>query len=92
MTTYKWHEFYNAAVLETDWSQMAGRIQAAESAITGRLRELSLNHAGAPEENQAIVDALNRLNTLRAEVARWRESNTPPTPGTAPQGWAVRRT
>jgi hypothetical protein len=55
MTTYKWHEFYNAAaVLETDWSQMEGRIQAAESAITGRLHELSLDHGGAPEENQAI--------------------------------------
>jgi len=75
MTTYKWHEPYNAAVLETDWSQMEGRIQAAESAITGRMHEFSLNHGGTPEENQAIVDALNRLNTLRADLALWRKSN-----------------
>lgn len=71
-TTYKWQEFYEAAVLETDWSRMEDRIQAAESAIKGRLQEFSLDHGGTPEENQAIVDALTSLNSLRADVASWR--------------------
>ena len=29
MTEYKWHEVYKAALLETDWSKMEDRIQAA---------------------------------------------------------------
>jgi hypothetical protein len=49
------------------------RIHAAESAITERLREFSANHGGTAEENQAIVDALNRLNTLRSDMASWRK-------------------
>jgi hypothetical protein len=73
-TTYKWFELYNAAVLETDWSQMDARIQAVESAIRGRLHEFAMDHGGSPEENQAIVDCLNKLNVLRGEVASWRES------------------
>ena len=73
-TTYEWFEFYNAAVLETDWSKMEERIQTAESAIRQRLHEFSLNHGGTPEENQAIVDCLNRLNLLRADVTSWRKS------------------
>jgi hypothetical protein len=72
--TFKWHEFYNTAVLETDWSQMDARIQVAEDAMKARLNEFSLNHGGTPEENQAIVDCLNKLNILRAEVASWRGS------------------
>jgi hypothetical protein len=73
-TTSRWHELYEAAVLETDWSKMEKRIQAAESAIKDRLHEFSLNHGGTREENQAIVDTLNRLNVLRADVASWRKS------------------
>ena len=73
-TTYRWHAFYEAAVLETDWSRMEERIRAAESAIRERLQAFSLDHGGTPEENQAIVDTLNRLNALRADVASWRES------------------
>ena len=73
-TTSRWHELYEAAVLETDWSKMEERIQAAESAIKDRLHEFSLNHGGTREENQAIVDTLNRLNVLRADVASWRKS------------------
>jgi hypothetical protein len=75
-STYKWHEFYNAAVLETDWSQMDARIQAAERALKERLYQFSLNHGGTPEENQAIVDCLNNLNILRADLASWRQSTS----------------
>jgi hypothetical protein len=74
MKTYKWHELYNAAVLETNWTQIESRIQAAESAISGRLQEFALDHGGTPEENQAIVDALDRLKALRSDVTFWRQS------------------
>jgi hypothetical protein len=69
--TYQWHEFYKAAVLETDYSTMEERIRAAESAIHGRQHELSLNGAGTPEERQAISDALNALGVLRKDAAAW---------------------
>jgi hypothetical protein len=68
-----WQELYKAAVLETTWSRLTERIHAAESAITERLREFSVRHGGMAEENQAIVDALNRLNTLRSDMASWRK-------------------
>jgi hypothetical protein len=77
-TTYKWFERYSAAVLETDWSKIDNRISAVEAEIQERLREFSLNHGGSPEENRAIVDALDRLKALRADVASWRESNLKP--------------
>jgi hypothetical protein len=69
-----WYELYRAAVLETDWSKMEERIQAAESAISGTLREFSLNHGGTPDENKALADALNSLHGLRRDVAMWRGS------------------
>ena len=37
--TYKWHEVYKAAVLETDWTKMEERIQAAEAALHARKHE-----------------------------------------------------
>jgi len=70
--TYKWHEVYKAAVLETDWSKMERKIQAAENGTGVRLHEFSLNHGGTPEENQAIMDALHGLDILRKEVAAWQ--------------------
>jgi hypothetical protein len=70
-TTPKWHEVYKAALLETDWSKMAERIQAAEAMIQERKNEFDLNHGGTPEENQAITDAMRSLNVLRTEVAAW---------------------
>jgi uncharacterized protein YecA (UPF0149 family) len=71
--TYKWHEVYKAAVLETDWTKMEERIQAAEAALHERKNEFALNHGGTPEENQAIEDALRGLGILRDDAARWRE-------------------
>ena len=73
-TKYGWQELYAAALLETDWSKIEGKIQAAENGIRTRLDEFSMNHGGTPEENQAIQDALNGLDILRKEVAAWQGS------------------
>jgi uncharacterized protein YecA (UPF0149 family) len=72
--TYKWHEVYKAALLETDWSKMEERIATAEAALHLRIDEFALNHGGTPEENQAIEDALNGLNVLRNDLAAWQGS------------------
>ena len=73
-TKYGWQALYATALLETDWSKIEGKIQVAENGIKARLHEFSMNHGGTPEENQAIEDALNGLNTLRKGVAAWQES------------------
>jgi hypothetical protein len=73
-TKYGWQQFYATALLETDWSKMEVKIQAAENGIRTRLDEFSMNHGGTPEENQAIEDALHGLATLRKEVATWQGS------------------
>jgi len=73
-TKYGWQELYVITVLETDRSKIEGHIQVAENAIRVRVHELSLNHGGTQEENQAIEDALNGLNVLRNEVAAWRSN------------------
>jgi hypothetical protein len=70
--TGEWEKLYQAAILETDWSKIEERIQAADSAISARLQELSINHGGAPEENQRMKDALSGLVALRGEVVTWR--------------------
>jgi hypothetical protein len=68
-TKYGWQELYATALLETDWTKIERKIQAAENGIRTRLHEFSMNHGGTPEENQAIVDALNGLDVLRKDVA-----------------------
>jgi hypothetical protein len=75
--TYKWFETYKAALLETDWSKMPERIQAAEAALSQRKREFELNHGGTPEENQAIADAMRGLTVLRREAVKWSEKQSP---------------
>ena len=70
-TTPKWHDIYKAALLETDWSRMEERIQAAEAAIQGRMRDFDLNHGGTAEENRAITDAMRSLSVLRTEAVSW---------------------
>jgi hypothetical protein len=72
---YGWEEVYASAVLETDWTKIEQKIQAADNVIRARLHELSLHHGGTPEENKAIADALHGLDTLRNEVATWQKSN-----------------
>ena len=71
-TKYGWQELYATALLETDWSKMDAKIQAAENSIKTRLHEFSMTHGDTLEENQAIVDALSGLNALRKDVAAWR--------------------
>jgi len=73
-TKYGWQELYATALLETDWTKIEQKIQAAENGIEARLNEFSLNHGGTPEENQAIVDAMHGLDILRKEVVEWSES------------------
>jgi hypothetical protein len=69
-----WLKLYQLAALETDWSMLEDRIRATETAIQQRLHELSLDHGGTSEENLAIVDTVQKLNSLRGELTRWRES------------------
>jgi uncharacterized protein involved in exopolysaccharide biosynthesis len=66
-TSYPWQSVYLAAVLETDTSQLAQRIAAAENAIGGRTTELEQDHHGTVEERVAIADALEGLTILRRE-------------------------
>ncbi len=75
MTGSNWREFYAIAVLESDWSQLGELITAAEIAIGGRLNEFAQDHGGTPEENQAIMNALNSLKVLRTDLALWLEAN-----------------
>jgi hypothetical protein len=69
VTMSDWEKLYQAAILETDWSKISVHIHAADSAISARLHEFSLNHGGTPEENQRLRDALSGLSALRREVA-----------------------
>jgi hypothetical protein len=68
-TAHGWHESYRAAVLETDWTEMQERIQAAEFPIRESERELSENPGGTVEENQAMADAMRSLSILRARCS-----------------------
>ncbi len=70
-----WLDVYQAAILETDWSKIEERIQAADSAIKARLFEFSQDHGGTPEENQKIKDALSGLSVLRREVVAWQRKS-----------------
>jgi len=76
MTVYKWTQVYKAALLETDWTKMQERLQAAESALHQRKHEFSMDGGGPFEENQAIDDALRSLMILRKEAASWRPRKT----------------
>ena len=54
-TSQDWQSLYRVALLETDWTKMEERVRTAESAISQRKRQLSLDHGGSPEENQSII-------------------------------------
>jgi hypothetical protein len=66
--TYGWHESYKAALLETDWTKMQERVQAAVYEIHARRRVLSEDHGGTPEERYALADAMNILRLLCHDV------------------------
>ena len=69
-----WEESYKAAVLETDWTKMEERVQAAESDINKRRLVLSQDHGGTEGERQGLVNALNGLQVLRTDAAAWLEA------------------
>jgi hypothetical protein len=71
-----WEESYKAALLETDWTKMEERVQAAESAIHNRRLVLSQDHGGTEEERQALVNALNGLRVLQLDAATWLEQKS----------------
>ena len=75
--THTWYESYRAAILETDWTKMQKRLQAAERKIHQRQRVLSLDHGGTTEERQAIADALHGISQLRMEARDWQKRQSP---------------
>jgi hypothetical protein len=72
VTMSDWEKLYQAAILETDWSKIEERIEAADFALDARLQELSTNRGVTPEEKQRIEDASSGLSALRHEVVTWR--------------------
>ena len=64
---YEWQRAY-VAVLETDRSKLAQRIAEAHTATNARVRVLSKDHMGTPEERKAIDSALGGLIILGEEV------------------------
>lgn len=76
MRTYDWTKFYEAAVLETDFSKRPERVAKAQEAIRQRLAEGSAANDGA--ELAAIDKTLAALSVLETEVLlekpySWRE-------------------
>jgi len=75
--THNWYNSYKAAILETDWTKMQERLQAAEREIRERQHVLSLDHGGTPEERQAIAEALNGITHLKIEASDWLKRQIP---------------
>ena len=71
--SYSWQESYQAALLETDWTKMQERVQAAESEIHQRRLVLSQDHGGTDEERAALVNAMSGLRVLGLNVTSWLE-------------------
>ena len=59
-----WYGLYASAVLELEPKQVIERVDAAEAAIHGRLRDLQYD-SDHHEERQLIVDAQRSLSFLR---------------------------
>jgi hypothetical protein len=79
---YEWQRPYVSAVLETDRTKLLQRIEEAHAAIHTRVRELTQDHQGTPDERLAIEFALNCLRLLRQEIAppRPHSSGAPANP------------
>jgi hypothetical protein len=60
----RWQPEYQAALLEVDSKKLPGRIEAAETAISNRLKELSQS-SDHHIERQVIGDALQSLRFLK---------------------------
>jgi len=74
---YVWEGPYKAAVRELDREKLPQRVHEAKAAIDARLHELQLDHAGEPEERQALSDALAALNVIRRELERGSQHEGP---------------
>lgn len=61
----EWEKLYRTAVLESDRSKMAQRIEDAQAAILGRERRLAKSPAGHEKEYETIRRALHILSLLR---------------------------
>jgi hypothetical protein len=61
----EWEKLYRAAVLESDRSKLAQRIEDAQAAILGREGRLAKRTAGHEKEYEAISRALHILSLLR---------------------------
>lgn len=59
-----WYQLCSAAVIELDPKQLIDRVDAAEAAIHGRLRDLRYD-SDHHEERQLMEDALRTLAFLR---------------------------
>ena len=66
MTLYKWHEPYQAALLEFHTEQLKKEIAAAESAIFQRFQELA-GESDHTEERARLNEALRALRALQTE-------------------------
>jgi hypothetical protein len=64
---YGWAEMYQRAMLETDQSELPGRIETAQTAINRRIQEINAGHDSV-DERRAIRDALAGLNVLCREI------------------------
>jgi hypothetical protein len=64
-----WERLYTAAILETDRSKLKSRVEAAQTAIDSRLREMKADHGGAAEERLEIETAQASLYALTKRVA-----------------------
>jgi hypothetical protein len=73
VTKNGWHQSYQEALLETDWTKMEERLRTAESDIHQRRLVLSQDHGGVEEERAALVNAMSGLRVLRMNVASWLE-------------------
>jgi hypothetical protein len=60
-----WYGLYASAVLELEPKQVIERVDAAEAAIHGRLRDLQYD-SDHHEERQLIADAQRTLSFLRS--------------------------
>ena len=69
----EWQEPYLDALMETDQRQLVGRVDFAERAILGRLREIQSSSKRRTEE-QAIEDALRGLTFLKREAFEFTKS------------------
>jgi hypothetical protein len=85
-----WQESFRQAVLETDWTKMPRRIQAAEFEIQKRLRLLAENRDGTSAEGRPLAAALNSLTGLRNDAASWLARQNPPGEPQQPCPFCVR--